>query len=32
MANTSRLLGGLYDSTQFYTAILPIRNGLAVAV
>ena len=27
-----RLLCGLYDSTQFYTAILPIRNGLAVAI
>jgi hypothetical protein len=27
-----RLLGGLYDSTQFYPAILPIRNGLAVAM
>jgi dolichyl-phosphate-mannose-protein mannosyltransferase len=27
-----RLLCGPYDSTQFYTTILPIRNGLAVAV
>jgi hypothetical protein len=26
------LLCGPYESTQFYTTILPIRNGLAVAV